>query len=259
MNAKKFYKPKRAFKKRAGAKLKPYRKSKLLQSTVKKELMRQVETKSTNDDPIRYPFTNSTNNNTLMFDAVELTNGIKTMGQGTASGQRIGNEISISRAVLNINLTMDNGFEDIYYPYIVSVFIGYIKGQRVSLPTAPFLAAIFNDGGGSTGITGSTMDLLRNINRDRFICRRFQFKVGTARPTTNSGQTYSNNDFPLFINKKISLKEILGTVKFTNDNFSGITRDLYMWCSVHTSTGETITSSQTPILNYYTSISYKDV
>jgi len=244
-------KPKRVFAKKTYAK-KAYKKSNL-KATISKVLNSKVETKTTGQDPVSYTWNA---NNLLMSPSIALTDALD-MSQGTTDGTRIGNKITVTSAILNLNITA-NSNALATPPTIISIYIGYKKADRGSNITAPELLRFFNDGASSVGQTGTTLDLLRNINRDEFVVvKRMDMKIGSASNEDLAIQ-YNNNDFPYFINKKIRLPSMEGIVTFTRDATTGShNKQLYMWA-----TWTVVTSASNafpPVFNYYMDIKYKDM
>ena len=249
-NAKKFYPKKRVFKtKRKSVK-------KIAQVSVKKAvesvLSRKVEPKSSGINPAVYVW--NANNSTISA-SVNIAD-VFALTQGVTDGTRIGNKIDITRAVLNINLLSPSSGN----PCIVTIFIGYLKGQRTSNPsTGGNTAFIFQDGPVSTGTTGLTLDLLRNTNNDLFTVKRYDIKIGGAYNAVGVAPAFNNN-FPAFVNKKISLSQLLGTLTYTNDGSVLHNKNLWMFCQC-TSIDSSLLAipSVFPILNYYVDGTYKDM
>lgn len=242
--AKKTYK--RTFKKSGKKSIR--KSSSSLKQIVKKEMLKQAEPKYCDNTPSVYTWNAS---NTTMAAAVDLSVAYN-LAQGTGQGDRIGNQITITNAVLNLNMLATTGSS----PQILTIFIGYIKDSRSTLPNAGTLATIFQDGNSSTGINETTLSLLRNINHDRFACSRYTFKIGN----NNSGGTTFNNDFPSFINKKISLSKVLGNVTWQTDGSTGVhTKNLYMWCQSTSIYNGSQAMAYMPVLNYFVDVKFKDI
>lgn len=220
-------------------------------SLVKTVLNRQVETKSTGNDPVAYTFNAITLNGT-MSPAIDLSTALD-ISQGTSDGARIGNKINVSYAMLKFHLRA----VDANTPSIISIYIGYRKEFRNTVPTAGQLTQIFNDGAASSGHDGtSALNLLRNINTDAFtIVKRFDIKLGFSTPAT-----YSNNDFPVFVNKKVRLPSLEGICQYTQDGTATAhNKQLYMFCQYTAVNASYSVNVNPPILQYYMSLQYKDI
>lgn len=222
--------------------------SKSIVRTIKSVINHQAETKHLNMDPLTYNFVNVPNNNSLMFDAVSLSENFD-IPQGNSDGSRVGNSVNITKCILNMNFKASGVAST--GPFIVSLYIGYLKPARSSLPGPDQFLQFLQDGSGATTINNHTLSLLRNVNTDLFtITNKARFKLGTA----EGGLT--NNDFPLFVNKKISIKYLLGKLQF-NDAGLSPSKDLYMWCHYMDVRGGAASTAQ-PTFNYYLDVEYKD-
>jgi len=225
-----------------------------LKMAIENVLTRKVETKQPNISPLQYTFNGNGTNNSVMSSAVDITSVISSMAQGSANGQRIGNDINITSATLNLNMT---AWPSQATPYIVTIFVGYVKGDRGVLPSATSLASILDLGGSSTGYTGITQDLLMRVNTDRFSCIRKNYKLGVSAPAT--GASFQNNDFPCFQNVKIPIKALLGKIQFIRDSGTIINRPIYMWAQFTAINSVNVSTSVAPNLMYYLDVQYKDM
>jgi len=225
-----------------------------LKMAIENVLVRKAEAKQPNILPLQYTFNGNGTNNSIMSSPVDITSVISSMTQGSANGQRIGNDINITKAVLNINMTASSGQA---LPYMVTIFVGYLKGARTTVPTNANLATILDLGGSTTGYTGLTSDLLLKVNSDRFSCIRKNYRLGLAQ--ANSGSAYQNNDFPVFQNIKIPVKSVLGKIQFNNDSGSGINRPVYMWAQFTAVNSVNQLTTIAPTVFYYLDVEYKDL
>lgn len=220
--------------------------------TAKAEIAKSIGTRKT--DVLSVPYVWNANNST-MSAAVSLTDKIENMTVGSANGQRDGNQINVKSSVLSINLTASVLATK---PMIVTIFIGHVKAQPTVLPSAGALATIYDTGVSNTGDTGKTLELLYPLNRDRFRVRKYSFKISES---VISGSTlYANNDFKVFMNKKIPLKYMKGKCKFFNDSGTGINKGLFMWAQatyVDSSQVGAVAPAEFPDLNYYVNTTYQ--
>lgn len=219
-----------------------------VKKAVESVLSRKIEPKQCGNNPAVYVWNAL---NSTMSAPIDLGVCFGSVIQGTQDGQRIGNRIDVTKAVLNLNMLASSVAGNL--PCILTIFIGYTKGKRSVTPSSADTVRIFNDGNTSTGMTGLTLDLLRTINNDVWTVKRYDFKLGNS----EGGTIYPNNDFPVFVNKKISLAPLLGQLIYTNDQFDNYNKNLYMFCQW--TNINSLASSYPPILNYYVDGLYKDM
>lgn len=238
-------KGKRVYKKRAS------KSSVSIKKIVNQVLARKVERKETGNNPAAYVWNA---NNTIMSPAVDLgATSFGDLAQGVTDGQRLGVKINVTKAVLNLNATFNTTGTGV--PQIITIFIGYTKGLRSTLPAAATLAKIFNDGPTSIGMDNTTLSMMRTVDKNFFtIFKRITFKLGSSL----SGTTLqSNNDFPVFVNKKIPLAPLLGSLLYSNDQFNNYNKQLYMWCQF--TPIDSSVSTTPPVLNWYVDGAYTDM
>lgn len=221
---------KRTYKKRNSVKTvkKSSMPSKILTKTLKglidKRIRKKAELKSIPINEEEYVFTST---NADLSNPVNLTRFFE-ISNGTGDGQRIGNIINVEKANLKLivrkNLSASN-----QYPAVVYIWIGYLKADRNTDPSAYF-PSFYNDGPSVLPWNGTMQRTLREENKDLFtIYKKFRFKLGSS-TSANSG--FNNNDFGIFYNTTVSLKPILGKLQFQDDGTAGaVNRDLFMWAS----------------------------
>lgn len=214
---------------------------------VKKEINNKIGFRTT--DVTSKPYVWGTSN-TTMSPAITLLDKITDMVVGSSDGERLGNEITLNKMILNINLSVNA--EVISKPIIVSIFVGYIKSQPIAVPGGANLNLIYNVGGSATGDTGKTLELLYGLNTERFKVKRYQFKIA---PSSIGTTYYNNNDFKYFINKKINILPFMRKkVQYFQDDSQGINQGLFMWANI---TGvDSKIYSDFPLLNYYVETEY---
>lgn len=231
--------------------------TKTIKSIVKKEINKKAESKHLNMDPILYPWDNTIvdDTNTNMFNSIDLTSNFN-MAQGITDGTRIGNSIDVTKCILNMNIVPAPSLEG---PFIVSIYVGYLKAFRSAIPSGGTLDSSFlQDGANSTGLDETTLSLLRNVNKDSWhISNSFRFKLGTSGSTTGVNGQIFNNDFPAYVNKKLSIKALLGKMTY-NDSSETPSKDLYMWCHATDIRGRVVDGVDLPQINYYLDVEYKD-
>lgn len=221
----------------------------VIRSVVKNTVKNLVEKKSCNQDPQDYTFNAS---NATMSPAVHL-DGALDLSQGNTDGTRIGNQINVTKAVLNFVITRST--IGAFKPGIISIFIGYVRNNRRDPPSSANLLEIYQDGSTSTDADGTLLSTLRNVNTDRFVIfKKMDFKIGFA----DNGGNHANNDFPLMVRKKISLKPLLGKITYNDANTSNHDKQLFMWAT-YTNYDSVLTTSTNVILKYYLDIEYIDL
>jgi len=245
MNGKRVFK--KVFKKRVVKKY-PVKSVKSVKKIVKDVIKRSAETKHCGNVPYAYVWTAA--NNTSASAPMSLSNALD-LSQGTTDGTRIGNRVDCSKAILNLSISGNSN-----YPQIVEVIIFYLKGKRSIVPTASDIDSyLYQNGASATGPTNTILNMMRNTNNDFFtVVKRMFFKVGTSDSTTAN---YTNNDFKLFVNKKIRLPSMEGLVSYEQDNIAtSHNKDLFIFCHTRSPTSATILF---PVnVNFYVETEYKD-
>lgn len=222
-----------------------------LVKTIKAVVNRQAETKHIDMDPEEYPFQNTEANdqNTIMYDPISLSDNL-ALSQGVTDGKREGNQVNITKCILNINALANS---ETVSPAIISIYVGYVKADRSTVPNPFKLTQFLQDGSSATSLNNTTLSLLRNVNKDLFtITNSVRFKIGQSTGGMN------NNDFPAYVNKKMNIKSLLGKMRY-NDTESAPSKDLFIWMHVTGIDGQPIFMSSRPyIVNYYLDTEFKD-
>lgn len=209
-----------------------------IRTIVKKEIKRSSEIKHTNNDPSFYLW--GTDNSTLS-PAIDLHDAL-TIAQGTTDGTRVGNKINVTKAILNMN------FNSTASLLIVSVYVGYRKGNKGTNPSAS-LGVFLQDGVGTSPFNNSTLSLLRNINKDIFVVTAMtRFKLANT----------AQDEFGNFVNKKLNLKPMLGSVSYNDSTAQSVNKQLYMWATVTQTNSGLVTNVNFPVFQYYIDIEYTD-
>jgi len=244
----------KTFKKRVAYK-KTGRVSKGLNTVIKKVIRRQAETKSALSAELVYPIIA---NNNFMQASYNLSNGIN-MPQGDGDGERDGNHITVTKAVLNLSIRKNSLTSTLSKPCIVHVFIGYLKNNRGESPDS-FFGNLYEAGNSSLPWNGTIIRSLRAINKKMFsVLHRYTFKVGSSNPVN-----YENNDFKSHYNVRIPLKELMGTVTWTNDGTTtAMNKDLWFFASyanLDDSVDNIATLQQSQVdIEFFVDIKYKDI
>lgn len=246
---KKIYRKKRVYKKS----------TKNFNKAVKRVIIKTAETKHCGNEPQVYDWGN-TGSSSIMSPAVELSSCFNLV-QGTGQGDRIGNSVDCTKAVLNYLITMygTDGTAD-QPPLYLHMFIGYLRNTRAVAPTN--FSRLYQDGSSASAWDGTNLTTLRSINKDEFIVvKRKIIKIGPSTVTAAGGRNFNNNDFPSMAKGKISLKSMLGKITWSSDNTSGTykNRQLYMWCGVTYLDNLTTTIPPEITFQYYVDAEFKDL
>lgn len=243
-------KGKRVYAKRKGLR-KPARKT--ITKVVKQVLSRQVEVKHTSSNPQNYLWSNASGDNSLPFTAVNLAS-LYSIPPGDEDGARAGNKIYVKKCDLCFNASATNSPNT--GPFIMDCWIGYCKPQQAFPPTSTQQLRFLQDGNSATYQDQTTLQLLRNVNKDLFtIVAHKRFKLGTSEAT---GIVHSNNDFSIFRNFRIPIKKLLGTMKF-DDATSNPSKYMYMWFHCVRIDSVLATTAQLPTVHYYVDFNYTDM
>lgn len=199
--------------------------------------------------------------------------GAWTIAQGSGEGNRIGNKVHVSRAILNINLTSN--------PYNVStnatpqpmfVKMWFCKYKPFPTDTVPAnalyggTAGFLQVGSTNTGLTGTFADLQYQVNRDLFVVygqRTFKIAPAVFEGTGSSPTygNYANNDFKLSVLKRIDVTKWLPKQFIFDDAASNITSSMVsMVVQLVASNGTPIGLATTPInFGFGLTVEYTDI
>lgn len=237
-----------------GHKFRSAKKPVTFEAKVKKIVQGTAEKKTSGGNPAAIIWPTDNNSNPTPVSLVSVAaGGAGPIAQGVAEQQRVGNKLKVTKATLKFILTPSSSSS---YPALVQVFIGTMKGNKMTAPTSAELADIYQDGSSQASFDATRLSLLRNVNRDLFtINRRMQLKVGPANSATNA-----NNDFPLLVRKTIALPSLMGTWIFNDaPDTTPNNKELFIWCTAtNMLDGSVITQINMPTLEYYTVIEYTD-
>jgi len=164
--------------------------------------------------------------------------GSLPINQGTGQGDRIGNKIMTKKLTFKGVITpvdWDTTLNPNPRPLQVKMVLLYDR-EDPNDPPIPG-STFFQDGGSTTGFTGTQMDLIKPYNEDRYrILMTKTWKLGFASYTGTASssanqlewQAYSNNDFKLNINFNIDVtKYYPKQVKFNDNNSTPMNRGLF--------------------------------
>uniref|UniRef100_UPI004048D3AF hypothetical protein n=1 Tax=Flavobacterium sp. TaxID=239 RepID=UPI004048D3AF len=172
---------------------------------------------------------------------------------GDENGQRTGNQVYITRADFCFNVQSVNSNN--VGPWIVDCWIGYVKPEQGFSPTATQLGRLLDDGNTAVGQDNFTSTLLRRVNTDLFtIARHKRFKLGNS---ISSQTSQSNNDFPMFRNYRLSIRKLLGKMKF--DDGTNPSKYMHAWFHATQVNSNTALSTSMPTVHYYMDMQYTDM
>uniref|UniRef100_UPI0040488CF0 hypothetical protein n=1 Tax=Polynucleobacter sp. TaxID=2029855 RepID=UPI0040488CF0 len=253
--------PRRKFPKTYKKKVKkPYRKATLtryeINKAVKAVVNRGQETKHSGIDETEYVF----ESNYAMSTPINLAQAMN-ISNGTTDGARVGNNINVTKATLNI-VARRNNTSASRFPAEIHVFIGYVKQDRSTIPGLHHLNRLYEDGAAALPWNGTQLRTLRAINKTIFtMTNKLVFKVGSS---DSFSVQQNNNDFSLIHRAKVELKAMHGKVIYGDDGQpADHNKDLWMfasYCYIDDNTDNLIdnpTSKPVDLL-YFVDLQYKD-
>lgn len=179
------------------------------------------------------------------------------IGSGVGQDQRVGDEIKIKGIYVNY-LINANGYEATTNPnpratlctiWVVRPKRGQVDGLQVGNLQAGAASANFfeNQFNSDSGFIGSTVDMLKKVDRDNYqvlYCKTVKIGYGGTLNTTNAQVAFHNNDFKQFYRGRIKIKGM--NVKFDrNDVFQG--QPMYMFCQCTAADGTTYNNPILPV------------
>lgn len=211
MPIRKSYRKRRSYKKKLPV-------TKAVKKYVKREIHRNVENKVQH---VKYAQADIA---TVITDAQVIPLG-PVIARGTGEGDRIGNEIRIRKAILNIQgYLLDTSISpDI--PKVVSIYL--FKCRPQNFPTVGNMQGFLQDGNSAVQYQGRITDFMKPINSDLFILRKQINKIHvTGYTATNpiGSNLYTNNfmyklDVTKYFKKRLLFNDG-STNTITNDNLN---------------------------------------
>lgn len=202
--------------------------SKNFAKAVRKVVERTEELKETqfNFQATNLPPSNASSWTSSSMQISPGTSGFQIF-QGPAQGERIGNQIRTRKAwvrgVMHI-MPYDASVNSQPIPTEVRMLIFKDKFNRTSRPSAVAID-LFQQGSTSIGPQNDLVDMILDVNRDRYQVYHDQIlKVGTSAyagtGTLPSFQSFANNDFSLNAKFNVDITKFLPSVVQYNDNTS---------------------------------------
>lgn len=252
----------------------PYKKrtmagNKKITRVVKKVLSRQVETKvvqynaSLNAGCINASISQAQFNGRHFMLTPQggtlggISCGYPIIGAGVGQDQRIGDEIKIKGLYVNY-LIQARGYNATTNPTpqatVVTIWVVRPKRAQVDGLLVPYLqsgngAANFfeNQFNSDSGFIGSTVDMLKKVDRDNYqvlYCKTIKIGYGGTLNSSNAQVAFHNNDFKQFYRGRIKLKGM--NVKFDrNDVMQG--QPIYMFAQCSAADGTTYGAGILPV------------
>lgn len=189
--------------------------------------------------------------------------------QGSGAGDRLGNIITTRKLMLKYilyPLKHNDGVNPQPFPKEVIIWIGYVRGCRVSNPSGSGFTDFFQDGNSSISPFSDLWDVMMPVNKDVYhICKTIRHKVGNSVVVDFDGviKEYnfaSNNDFKLNCSRTLNLSSYLGKKVHFDDASVNSTSGLYIWMTAVNANGELDYSQaqETIGMSYILTYDYED-
>lgn len=247
-----------------------------LLKTIKSTINNMAETKKQEFGATVFPVTLQPTTPSIVNNALLLTPGDDLqITQGEGQGQRIGNKISIHKAIFKYvicpdeyNATTNNQI----VPQIVRLYFMRYKVLPTDTPPLPSLcggtATVFQGGNTSSGFRGTLQDLVDDINKDTFTLlgvRTHKIGYSVADQTAFGGvsplQFFSNNDYKLNVIGNIDITKWYPKNILFNDNVDQYAQNLGLFVLIQTigANGALQGVNKQPLqLDYRINVEYKD-
>jgi len=175
-------------------------------------LSRKIETKLADvefNDRIVYPVINQGDVYSLIPTAI---------AHGTGDGARVGNKLTVSRAVLKLSLAasyLGTGYGPTYF----DMYIFKVKARVPMPPTNTEMAGFLDDAGSQTSYSGDPIDGLRQLNKSMFtLCLKKRVKL--YNPLNGTAYYGSGSDIPQSKQFIINITKFFKKTWIYNDNFN---------------------------------------
>lgn len=221
-------KMKAASNKKKGAK-KPKKVTKNVKTYVKAQIHRNIENKEINYSSGQIDMYNAANAAFGTQNTAPLTpsTAYMTIPQGNGEGSRVGNKVRVMKAILEIFMApkpYDATTNAVPTPQDVQLFIYNVKPLQDSIGSvqAGTLINFFQNGSTSTAISGNSVDLLSDVNKDIYTLKmKRTFKLGYSQSSGTGGQVgfqyMSNNDYKMNIVRKFNVTKCFNKIIGWND------------------------------------------
>lgn len=252
----KTYKRRRTYGKSALKKLAPSRsRRRNFTKAVKKLIISTAEKKRMDAFPFNYNFLldgdgTAKIDNSVMSRPVGLVENFCFCAKGTNDGQRIGEQVRVVSAKLNLLVRCPIQNECI----ILKFWIGRRKEDPGSVPTAGQLTRLLDQGSSVQAYNGTILNHMFPNNTDEYtILHTREVRVGHA-----GASGFTNNDFPAFRKVVIDLTKHVGILKYSQLSSIPTNKHIYIWMSWINPDGTT-PSVALPRVTMFMPVTYVDI
>lgn len=183
--------------------------------------------------------------------------GYPIIANGVGQNQRVGDELKIKGTYINY-LLQARGYNATTNPTpqatLATVWCIRPKRGHVNELSASYLSSgastanfFENQYGSDSGFIGTTVDMLKKVDRDNYqvlYCKTVKIGYGGTLNSSNAQVAFHNNDFKQFYRGRIKVKGM--TVKFDrNDFFQG--QPYYIFVTVCRADGTTYPANAEPV------------
>jgi len=206
---------------------------------------------------------------TTNFDSlvcVDVTpSSYHSLSQGTGQGERIGNRILVTSAILKINLQLKDDPSPHQQPLGIRVFVGWNKSDPTTNPNqlSEKFTRLFELGNTAAGPTNIAYDANLPVNTDKFtVIYDKLFKMGQS--TGGSASKFSNNDYNIQQTVYVDMSKYIKTLRFDDNNSNyPSNRTLYCWylpVGLNNGGSALIDNQDTKIVaNYVSDVTFVDI
>lgn len=199
-----------------------------LKRMVKKEIAKQAEDKVHTYELGPYTIFQS-------IDSATTYPLLPTIKQGVEQGQRIGNKIKLKRFNVKLAVNVFNQATNVS-PVYVDLYIFKIKSvsmistSQIGFLPAPIMENFLQAGSGTTQYTGTTLDGLRDVNKDLFYCL-FRKRMLLYNPLNSTSVQGSTSTFPPAETHNIDITKYVKRGLEFNDDSNSCTNES-VWIAV---------------------------
>lgn len=239
--------------------------TKVIKSYVNQAIHKQIENKTIQYNS-GFTMVNYTDDNFMRGFALSPGTSL-AIPQGTGEGDRTGNRIKIMKATLTywlVPAAYSGLLNPNPKPTNIRIWIGYSKTNPTIIPPAADTAVFFQNGDTSQPPNGFISDILRSVNKDKYVIfRDIKHKLGYASASGTGfvagSEYFANNDFKYNIMKKIDItKYLIRNVIYNDGTAIPTTRGLFCWCQVVYADNTTTTGTIPANFNYFVDLTYED-
>lgn len=195
--------------------------------------------------------------------------GYSILGNGVGQDQRIGDEVRVKAMYFNYLLlpqaynvtTNPVPAPQIVMMYFVVPKIRNVNGLDKDTILGTSASNFFeNQTNADSGFTGTTLDLLRKIDKDNYrvvAIRRHKLGYNGVLNSSNVVSTFGNNDFKAYVQGRVKIPGFIWKCD-RNEYFEG--RNMYVFMTAFRADGTGIASTQIPVVcNFNHSVYYTDI